>query len=85
MKKTAIRLMAMLLCICMGSVTAYGAEYLIPVGQVIGLELSDNTVTVAAFDDTVGEKTRQAGSALAISCCRSTRGKSPSQRMCGSH
>ena len=61
MKKTAIRLLAMLLCICMGSVTAYGAEYLIPVGQVIGLELSDHTVTVAAFDDTIGEKTRQAG------------------------
>jgi stage IV sporulation protein B len=61
MKKTAIRLMVMLLCICMVSVTAYGAEYLIPVGQVIGLELSDNTVTVAAFDDSIGEKTRQAG------------------------
>jgi len=61
MKKTAIRLMVMLLCICMVSVTAYGAEYLIPVGQVIGLELSDNTVTVAAFDDSIGEKTRQSG------------------------
>ena len=61
MKKTAIRLMAMLLCICMAPVTAYGAGYLIPGGQVIGLELSDRTVTVAAFDDSVGEKTRQAG------------------------
>jgi stage IV sporulation protein B len=61
MKKTAIRLMAMLLCICMAPVTAYGAEYLIPGGQVIGLELSDRTVTVAAFDDSIGEKTRQAG------------------------
>ena len=61
MKKTAIRLMAMLLCICMAPVTAYGAGYLIPGGQVIGLELSDRTVTVAAFDDSIGEKTRQAG------------------------
>jgi membrane-associated protease RseP (regulator of RpoE activity) len=61
MKKTAICLTVMLLCICMAPVTAYGAGYLIPGGQVIGLELSDRTVTVAAFDDSVGEKTRQAG------------------------
>ena len=61
MKKTAIRLMAMLLCICMVSVTAYGAEYLVPVGQVIGLELSDETVTVAAFDDVLGADAKKAG------------------------
>ena len=61
MKKAAIRLMAMLICICMVSVAAYGAECLVPVGRVIGLELSDNTVTVASFADTIGEKTRQAG------------------------
>ena len=61
MKKTAIRVAALLLCICMMSVTAYGVEYLIPVGQVIGLELSDHTVTVAAFDESIGEKSRQAG------------------------
>lgn len=61
MKKTAIRLAAVLLCICMVSVTAYGTEYLIPVGQVIGLELSDSSVTVAAFDETIGERSRQAG------------------------
>ena len=61
MKKSAIRLLALLLCICMGSVTAYGSEYLVPGGQIIGLELSDNMVTVAAFDDNIGQKAQQAG------------------------
>ena len=61
MKNLAIRLVAMLLCICLCSVAAYGAEYLIPVGQVIGLELSDNRVTVAAFDEALGGKARLAG------------------------
>ena len=61
MKKTAMRLCAMLLCICVCSVTAYGAEYLIPGGQVIGLELSDGAVTVAAFDENLGAEARKAG------------------------
>ena len=61
MKKSAIRFGAILLCICICSVTAYGTEYLVPVGQVIGLELSDSTVTVTDFDDTLGQKAKQAG------------------------
>ena len=61
MKKTAMSFIAILLCICICSVAAYGVEYLMPVGQVIGLELSDNTVTVAAFDETLGQKAKQAG------------------------
>ena len=61
MKKTAIRMAALLLCICICAVSAYGAEYLIPVGQVIGLALSDSTVTVAAFDDTLGINAKAAG------------------------
>ena len=61
MKKTAMRVFALLLCISVCAVSAYGAEYLIPVGQVIGLELSDESVTVAAFDDVLGEKAKAAG------------------------
>lgn len=61
MKKMAIRTVAAFLCICICTISAYGAEYLIPVGRVIGLELSDNMVTVAAFDDTLGAKARVAG------------------------
>ena len=37
------------------------AEYLIPVGKVIGLHLRDDTVTIAAFDDTLGTHARDSG------------------------
>ena len=37
------------------------AELLVPVGQVIGLQLSDDTVTVAAFDDSLGGNAKAAG------------------------
>ena len=40
---------------------AYAAELLIPGGQIIGLELRDDTVTVAAFDDALGAAAREAG------------------------
>ncbi len=61
MKKTANRIMAILLCLCALTVHAYGVQYLIPVGQVFGLQLSDNSVVVAAFDDIIGGKAREAG------------------------
>lgn len=34
---------------------------LVPVGQTIGLQLKDNTVTIAAFDDLLGQQARNAG------------------------
>ena len=40
---------------------ALAADLLIPVGQIIGLQLYDSTVTVAAFDDTLGRAAREAG------------------------
>ena len=61
MKKMAMRALALLLCISVCGISAYGAEYLIPVGQVIGLELSDSTVTVAAFDEALGARAKAAG------------------------
>ena len=36
-------------------------EYLIPVGKVIGLQLQNDTLTVAAYDDILGEAARSAG------------------------
>ena len=42
-------------------VHAFAAELLIPVGRVVGLELSDDTVTVAAFDDASGSAAKEAG------------------------
>ena len=61
MKKSAIRLSALLLCISMVWVTASATDYLIPGGQVIGLSLTDDSVTVAAIDETVGQQARQMG------------------------
>lgn len=40
---------------------ARAAELLIPVGQVIGLQLRGDTVTVAAYDDVLGANARSAG------------------------
>lgn len=42
-------------------IRAQAAELLIPVGRVIGLQLQDDTVTVAAFDDSLGSLARDAG------------------------
>lgn len=40
---------------------ARAAQLLIPVGKIIGLQLRDDTVTVAAYDDAVGNRARDAG------------------------
>ena len=40
---------------------ARAEQLLIPVGEVIGLQLQDNTVTVAAYDETLGGCARDAG------------------------
>jgi len=42
-------------------VQTFAAELLIPVGKVIGLQLQDDTLTVAAFDDAYGACARDAG------------------------
>lgn len=42
-------------------VSTQAAELLIPVGRIIGLQLSDDTVTIAAFDETLGENAKAAG------------------------
>ncbi|MBQ7801995.1 MAG: PDZ domain-containing protein [Oscillospiraceae bacterium] len=53
MKKLANRCIFALISILFLSSGASAAEYLIPVGRVVGLELSQGSVTVAAFDDTL--------------------------------
>ena len=42
-------------------VQAGAAELLIPVGKIIGLQLLDDTVTVADYDETLGDNAREAG------------------------
>ncbi len=61
MRKKAISIFLLLLWLCAISVQAQGATYLVPVGQVVGLELSDNSVTVAAFEELLGARARAAG------------------------
>ena len=48
---------------------ALASENLIPVGKVIGLQLSDSTVTVAAYDDILGAAAREAGLKIGDEIC----------------
>ena len=59
MKK--FRMVFCVLVLYIFAVSASAAEFLIPGGQVIGLELQDNTVTVASFHEELGENARKAG------------------------
>jgi stage IV sporulation protein B len=83
MKKTAIRMMAAVLCLWLLPLEVFAADYLIPVGQVIGLELLSDTVCVAAFDENLGTAAQSAGlkicdeiiniDGLAIDCAEDVR------------
>lgn len=61
MKNMVIRIAAAVLCLWLLPVCAFASEELIPVGQVIGLELRDGSVTVAAFDEEMGASCKAAG------------------------
>ena len=61
MKKFPLRLMAaaVLLYGCIQSV--WGAQLVVPGGQVVGLQIVDDTVTVAAFDEELGQSAQDCG------------------------
>lgn len=61
MKRSIIRFFSAAVAAAVFSVTAYAERLLIPVGKVVGLSLSEGSVTVVAFDDACGENARQAG------------------------
>lgn len=61
MKRGLFRCLTGLVLGLLYSVPAFGAQLLIPVGQVVGLSLSEGTVTVAAFHETYGAAAREAG------------------------
>ena len=42
-------------------VRAWAAEYLVPVGKVVGLQLRSGSVTVVAYDENLGAVAREAG------------------------
>ena len=51
MKKLTTRLISAVVFICILTTGVFASDYLIPVGTVVGLDLSSGIVTVAAFDD----------------------------------
>lgn len=61
MKKMVFRgAVAAALC-CAAVMPAWAARMLVPVGQVVGLSLNEGSVTVVAFDETLGASARSAG------------------------
>ena len=69
MKKTAMRVLFGFFLLNFLTVTACAVDMLVPVGQVIGLELFDDTVTVVAFDDCI-RTGRDAGLQIGDEICR---------------
>lgn len=61
MRKFSKSFVTFLLLIFIIAGTANAASTLIPGGQVIGLELIDNSVTVVAFDENLGSAAKAAG------------------------
>ena len=61
MKKMGNCVLAVALCLSLLPLDAMAADYLIPVGQVVGLELRNDTVSVAAFDELLGSVAKNAG------------------------
>ena len=61
MKKFSSRLAIILILIWSFAGNASAASTLIPGGQLLGLELRDNTVTVVDFHDTLGNAAKSAG------------------------
>lgn len=61
MKKLANRLALVLVLLCVLPQSVFAAKHLVPVGQVVGLELGNSTVTVADFDENLGAAAREAG------------------------
>ena len=60
MKKLGMLLTALLLLLLL-PVTGFAEEMLVPVGKIVGLQLCNDTVTVAAFDDAMGSLAQDAG------------------------
>ena len=61
MKKLLNRTSLLIICVWALSFSVSAVKMLIPVGQVVGLELCDNTVTITSFDEEIGTVAKQAG------------------------
>ena len=61
MKRIVCSIASAMILLCLLPMGTRAAELLIPVGKIIGLQLSDDTVTVVAFDDALGACAKEAG------------------------
>lgn len=61
MKRLYYKIASAVLILFLLPAQALAAELLIPGGQIIGLQLQNGAVTVAAFDDVLGGSAREAG------------------------
>lgn len=61
MLKSGKRLLIILLFTITLTQSVSAAEFLVPVGKIIGLELDSEQITVAAFDDTLGSAAKASG------------------------
>ena len=61
MKRMTTRFAASLLTVLLISPSVSAAELLIPVGQVVGLEIGEDRVTIDGFDSRLGKAARDAG------------------------
>ena len=61
MKKIGYRLLMIAVCLYFCVQTVWGAQLVVPGGQVIGLELQDQSITVVAFDEELGKGVREQG------------------------
>ena len=61
MKKFGFRIVLTVICCILMVQTVWATDYLVPGGQVIGLDIQDHSVTVAAFDETLGAAAKDCG------------------------
>ena len=61
MKKFGFRIILTVICVVLAIQPVLAADFLVPGGQVIGLDIQDNSVTVAAFDETLGSAAKECG------------------------
>lgn len=61
MKRRCFRCLVLAVLGVVYSVPVFASQLLIPVGEVVGLSLSEGSVTVAAFHETYGAAAREAG------------------------
>ena len=61
MKKHTVRFMALILTVFIMTQNVSAAKLLVPVGQVVGLEIGEEQVTIDGFDQQLGEIAKSAG------------------------